>query len=175
MTWWRCAHRRCGNEDRIGGAGVFQIRLMDLSVKLKPVHLFYLILLIKWLRAIIREPIELRRIHDAGNSQGVGNIRVVLLGQSQHKLREYLKAIHNDCLEWPFHQVVVSHDKDYVHVSRLGLLIQPESIIQLKNTPTRNSDVVRVHGVSPVVGRGKKLWRVVNDHNLDPILWVGAI
>ena len=131
MTWWRCAHRRCGNEDRIGGAGVFQIRLMDLSVKLKPVHLFYLILLIKWLRAIIREPIELRRIHDAGNSQGVGNIRVVLLGQSQHKLREYLKAIHNDCLEWPFHQVVVSHDQDYVHVSRLGLLIQPESIIQL--------------------------------------------
>ena len=80
---------------------------------------------------------------------------MALLAHLQHKLGEHLKHVHDELPGVTLHQVVVSHDQDTI--DRLGswqqqLLVQPESIEKLVNTPTRNGDVVRVHRVTHVGG-----------------------
>ena len=90
---------------------------------------------------------------------------MILLTDLQLKLGKHLERVHDEVPGVTLDQVVVTHDQHTIYGlgSWQQLLVQAESIEELVNTPTRDGNVVHVHGVSLVgvvvltVGRGKEL------------------
>ena len=147
---------------------IINIKLCNFSIKV--VNFFPFIIVIEGFWAIVGKPAQFRRVHKGGNSHCIGNIGVLNLANVQDGAGKLLEPVHHIVPAVAEQQVSSASDHHNIHRAGKGGIIQPESMVQVRDKPSLNSDIVHVEVAPPVPWAREVLVEDVRHNNLDSVI-----